>query len=82
MLDVVELICRLAGASVVPEIRGEGSRTARSTASGSTRRKLRELTGWRPEVALEEGLRRTIDWYREHPRRGRAERGCDVAIPY
>ena len=30
--------------------------------------KLRELTGWEPGVDLEEGLRRTIDWYREHPR--------------
>ena len=29
--------------------------------------KLRELTGWEPEVDLTEGLRRTIDWYREHP---------------
>jgi nucleoside-diphosphate-sugar epimerase len=24
------------------------------------------LTGWEPRVGLEEGLRRTIDWYREH----------------
>jgi dTDP-D-glucose 4,6-dehydratase len=23
--------------------------------------------GWRPQVELEEGLRRTIDWYRAHP---------------
>jgi CDP-glucose 4,6-dehydratase len=29
--------------------------------------KLRELTGWRPEVALREGLTRTLEWYREHP---------------
>ena len=25
------------------------------------------LTGWRPETSLEDGLRRTIDWFREHP---------------
>jgi nucleoside-diphosphate-sugar epimerase len=27
---------------------------------------LQALTGWEPRVALEEGLRRTIAWYREH----------------
>lgn len=27
-------------------------------------RAFREATGWRPEVALEDGLRRTLDWYR------------------
>ena len=29
--------------------------------------KLRALTGWTPKLTLEEGLRRTIDFYREHP---------------
>jgi UDP-glucose 4-epimerase len=27
-------------------------------------RKLREATGWAPRVSLEEGLARTVDWYR------------------
>jgi nucleoside-diphosphate-sugar epimerase len=29
--------------------------------------KLREATGWEPRVGLEEGIERTIEWYREHP---------------
>jgi CDP-glucose 4,6-dehydratase len=29
--------------------------------------KLRSLTGWDPQVNLEEGLRRTLHWYRAHP---------------
>lgn len=29
--------------------------------------KFRQELGWRPEVAFEEGLARTIDWYRAHP---------------
>jgi UDP-glucose 4-epimerase len=29
-------------------------------------RKLTETTGWRPTVALRDGLRRTLDFYREH----------------
>ena len=26
-----------------------------------------ELLGWKPEVGLEDGLTRTIDWFRGHP---------------
>jgi nucleoside-diphosphate-sugar epimerase len=26
----------------------------------------REVLGWSPEVDLEEGLKRTIEWFREH----------------
>ncbi len=67
VLDVIELICRLAGASVVPEIRGDGVPHGELDSQWLDSTKLRELTGWRPEVMLEEGLRRTIEWYREHP---------------
>ncbi len=28
--------------------------------------KLRNTTGWRPEVGLEQGLKKTLDYYREH----------------
>ena len=28
----------------------------------------RELLGWTPEVGIEEGIRRTVDWYRQHRR--------------
>jgi CDP-glucose 4,6-dehydratase len=67
VLDVIELICRLCGADVVPEIRGQGVPHGELDRQWLDSTKLRELTGWRPEVTLEEGLRRTIDWYREHP---------------
>lgn len=29
-------------------------------------RKIQQETGWQPSIAFEEGLRRTVDWYREH----------------
>lgn len=64
--DVVALICRLAGSSVAPDIRGEGSPHGEIDRQWLDSGKLRALTGWEPRVGLEEGLRKTIDWYREH----------------
>jgi CDP-glucose 4,6-dehydratase len=64
--DVVALICRLAGASVEPDIRGAGTPHGEIDRQWVDFTKLRTLTGWRPKTPLEEGLRRTIDWYRAH----------------
>jgi CDP-glucose 4,6-dehydratase len=66
--DVVDLICRLAGGTLTPEIRGEGTPPGEIDRQWVDPTKLRELTGWAPQVSLEEGLARTITWYREHPR--------------
>jgi CDP-glucose 4,6-dehydratase len=67
VLDVVRLICRLAGSSVEPEIRGTGVPEGEIDRQWVDPARLRELTGWRPRVGLEEGLERTIAWYRERP---------------
>jgi CDP-glucose 4,6-dehydratase len=66
--DVVELICRLAGNGLRPDIRGEGVPRGEIDRQWVDAGKLRALTGWGPSVDLEEGLRRSIAWYREHPR--------------
>src|SRR5205085_11467400 len=65
--DVVSLICRLAGTDVEPEVRGEGPPPNEIDRQWVDATKLRRLTGWEPALSLEEGLRRTIDWYRAHP---------------
>jgi CDP-glucose 4,6-dehydratase len=65
--EVVALICRLAGASVEPEVRGAGVPAGEIDRQWVDSTKLGELTGWRSAVSLEDGLRRTIAWYREHP---------------
>jgi CDP-glucose 4,6-dehydratase len=67
VLDVVELIIRLAGRDIEPDIRGRGTPAHEIDRQWVDADKLHELTGWRPLVTLEEGLRRTIDWYRQHP---------------
>jgi len=66
--DVVELICRLAGGAPAPEILGRGTPHGEIDRQWVDATTLRELTGWAPAVDLEEGLRRTLAWYREHPR--------------
>ena len=65
--DVVATICRLAGTDVAPEIRGQGTPAGEIDRQWVDSTKLREQTGWTPAVTLEDGLGRTIDWYREHP---------------
>ena len=45
---------------------------------GMVSERLREL-GWRPAVPFDEGLARTVEWYRAHPdwvREMRAEAGA------
>ncbi len=66
--DVVALICRLAGSGVSPEIRGQGTPHGEIDRQWVDFSKLSALTGWRPEIGLEEGLIRTIEWYRQQPR--------------
>jgi CDP-glucose 4,6-dehydratase len=65
--DVVEMICRLAGSGVEPDIRGAGVPHGEIEEQWVDASKLRGLTGWEPLVGLEEGLALTIGWYREHP---------------
>lgn len=65
--EVVELIVELAGSEVEPDFQGEGNPDGEIDRQFVDSAKLRSLTGWAPQVGLEEGLRRTLEWYREHP---------------
>jgi len=65
--EVVATIMRLAGSGVEPEIRGEGNPKGEIDRQWVDPAKLRERCGWAPAVDLEEGLRRTLEWYRERP---------------
>jgi len=49
--------------SLQPDIRGEATNEIRHQYLSAA--KAREVLGWRPQFTLEEGLRRTIGWYRE-----------------
>jgi CDP-glucose 4,6-dehydratase len=67
VLDVVRLICRLADSGVEPDVRGTGTPAGEIDRQWVDHSKLTQMTGWEPTVALEDGLRRTLAWYREHP---------------
>jgi len=70
VLEVVDLMCRVAGTGVEPDVRGTGTPPGEITRQWVDSTKLRRLSGWAPQVSLEEGLRRTIEWYREYVPRG------------
>ncbi len=70
VLEVVELMCRVAGTGVEPDVRGTGTPPGEITRQWVDSSKLHTASGWAPRVSLEEGLRRTIEWYREYVPRG------------
>lgn len=76
VLDVVELICRLAGTDLEPDVRGAGTPKGEIDRQWVDASKLREMTGWEPEHTLEQGLERTLDFYRA-PGREPAHADCD-----
>jgi CDP-glucose 4,6-dehydratase len=65
--EVVELIAAVAASGIEPNFQGVGNPDGEIDRQFVDSTKLRDLTGWRPEVGLENGLRRTLAWYREHP---------------
>jgi CDP-glucose 4,6-dehydratase len=67
VLDVVELICELAGTGVSPDVRGAGTPAGEIDRQWVDYSKLSALTGWSPAVSLEEGLQRTLDFHRARP---------------
>jgi dTDP-glucose 4,6-dehydratase len=66
--DLAERIRRMVGDDVKIRHSDERVRPAKSEVERllSSNAKMRELTGWQPQVSLDEGLRRTVEWIRQH----------------
>ncbi len=65
--DLVSLLIRVAGSGRVRYVEWPSEKRAIDIGSfyaDSTR--FRETTGWRPQMPLEEGFRRTVEFYRRH----------------
>jgi len=65
--EVVNLIAEAAGTGVEPKYLGAGTPDGEIDRQYVDSTKLRELTGWRPQVELADGLARTLNWYEAHP---------------
>lgn len=63
VLELVEKLLALMGSALQPDIRNEA--TNEITHQYLSAAKARRQLGWEPLFTLDEGLRRTIDWYRE-----------------
>jgi len=67
VLEIVATITRLAGTGVEPDVRGSGNPAGEISEQFVDASKLRSRCDWSPAVGLEEGVRRTLDWYAAHP---------------
>jgi UDP-glucose 4-epimerase len=67
---LVELIYEMAGAKVSPRIGARPYRENEVWHLYGDNAKARRLLDWRPTTTLEQGLERTIDWYRQHLKEG------------
>lgn len=64
VLQMVKLISEATRVALEPVILNEATNEIPAQYLDSTR--ARQELGWAPKVGLEEGLRRTVDWYRNH----------------
>jgi CDP-glucose 4,6-dehydratase len=63
VLELVQMILRLAGREdLAPDVRNEANNEIPHQYLDTT--KARRVLAWQPQFGLEEGLRRTIEWYR------------------
>jgi CDP-glucose 4,6-dehydratase len=63
VLELVERLLALMNSNLEPEIRNEATNEIRHQYLSAE--KARNLLGWKPLFTLEEGLRRTIEWYQD-----------------
>ena len=63
VIDLARLILKLMSSSLEPDVRNEAANEIRRQYLSA--HKARTVLGWTPQFTLEDGLRRTIEWYRD-----------------
>ncbi len=61
VLELVERILSLMGSNLEPDVRNEATNEIRHQYLSAA--KARQVLGWQPLFTLDEGLKRTIEWY-------------------
>ncbi len=64
VLQVVDHLLNIMGSSLQPVVRDQARNEIKHQYLSAA--KARQMLGWQPEFTTEEGLQRTIDWYREY----------------
>jgi CDP-glucose 4,6-dehydratase len=70
ILDLVDRIIRLSGkeGSITPQVMLQQKIAGEIDAQYLSSKKAETRLGWKAEVSLDDGLQRTIDWYRSYQR--------------
>ena len=63
VLEIVERLLQLMDSPLRPDVRNEATNEIRRQYLSAE--KARRVLGWRPLFTLDEGLRRTIEWYKD-----------------
>jgi nucleoside-diphosphate-sugar epimerase len=63
--DIIEIIQQLVGGRGTLKVGALPYRKGEGMESFCDNQKLKRFTGWSPRVSLEEGLRLTVEWYKE-----------------
>lgn len=63
VLSLVKKIIDISGKNLEPEILGKGTPKAEISRQYLSNVKANRILGWEPRIGLEEGLKKTIEWY-------------------
>lgn len=63
VLDLVKALIKVSGKNLEPQITGTAETTRKEHEHLSTK-KAKEILGWQARFSLEDGLAKTLDWYR------------------
>ncbi len=64
VLELLEKINRITGSKVKPKILGEAKNEIRDQYLSAE--KVKKTFAWKPQYTLEQGLKETVDWYRNY----------------
>ncbi len=66
VINLVNKIIKLSDKKINPEVKGNPYRTEKISEQYLSSEKAKKLLGWNPEIELDVGLKKTIDWYKEN----------------